>query len=262
MKKTVFFFAHYDDEFGVYEDIRIHVLKKIPIHIVYVTSSSLSGISDKRRENETLYVLKKLGVKRSQITFIGKKLLIPDLALKDNLKKAYKNCKVFLDKLGNVNTIYSHAYEGGHPDHDALNFICSKLIQNSKSKIYGWQFPLYCGPGLIGPLFYLFKPLKSNGKLKIKNIDFKHIGLFLRLIFSYRSQFKTFIGLYPFYVLHMIFKRNSILQEIRPKKNCKRPHKGKLLYERRNMDQFNSFKMKIDQFQFWLKKYSKKSNTN
>ena len=58
MKKTVFFFAHYDDEFGVYEDIRIHVLKKIPIHIVYVTSSSLSGISDKRRENETLYVFR------------------------------------------------------------------------------------------------------------------------------------------------------------------------------------------------------------
>ena len=144
---------------------------------------------------------------KKPITFIGKKLLIPDLALKDNLKKAYKNCKV-LDKLGNVNTIYSHAYEGGHPDHDALNFICSKLIQNSKSKFMDGNFFILWS-WTYRTSFYLFKPLKSNGKLKIKNIDFKHIGLFLRLIFSYRSQFKTFIGLYPFYVLHMIFKRNS-----------------------------------------------------
>ena len=50
MKKSVFFLAHYDDEFGVYEDIRIHISKKIPLHVVYLTSSSLNGSRNKIRE--------------------------------------------------------------------------------------------------------------------------------------------------------------------------------------------------------------------
>ena len=153
MKKSIFFLAHYDDEFGIYEDIRIHIAHKIPLHIVYLTSSSFDGSGNKIRENESLSVLKKLGVKRSQISFIGKELSIPDLALKENLINAFIKCKSLIKKIGNVKTIYSPAYEGGHPDHDALNFLCSKFIITSKSKIDGLQFPLYCGPGLIGPFF-------------------------------------------------------------------------------------------------------------
>ena len=89
MKKSVFFLAHCDDEFGIYEDIRIHVVKKIPFHIVYLTSSNLNKVNSNIRENESLSALKMLGVKRSQVSFIGNKLSIPDLALKDHLINAF-----------------------------------------------------------------------------------------------------------------------------------------------------------------------------
>ena len=36
-----------------------------------------------------------------------------------------------------------------------------------------------------------------------------------------------------------------------------RPHKGKLLYERRGMDNFKSLKLKMNEFEIWLKKSSK-----
>ena len=254
MKKSVFFLAHYDDEFGVYEDIRIHISKKIPLHVVYLTSSSLNGSRNKIREKETLLVLKKLGVKRDQITFIGKELSIPDQALKNHLKNAFLRSKSLIEKLGNVNTIYCHAYEGGHPDHDLLHFICSKLILTSKSRINGWQFPLYCGPGLVGPFFYLFKPLKNNGKVHKKKIDKFNVLFFIKLILSYKSQFKTFIWLFPFYLMHMIFKRNAIIQKINPNKFYTRPHKGKLLYEKRGMEKFENIEPKMIEFETWLKK--------
>jgi hypothetical protein len=257
MKKSVFFLAHYDDEFGIFEDIRIHIAQKIPLHIVYVTSSSLNGVSNKIRENESLFVLKKLGVKRNQISFIGKELSIPDLALKDHLMIAFVRCKSLVEKLRDVTTIYSHAYEGGHPDHDVLNFLCSKIILTSKTRIDGVQFPLYCGPGLIGPLFYLFKPLKNNGKIKKKSIKAVNIRLFIKLILVYKSQFKTFFWLFPFYLIHMIFKRNAITQKINPNKAYNRPHKGKLLYERRKMNKFEHLKLKMGEFESWLKKKSK-----
>jgi hypothetical protein len=228
--------------------------KKIPIHIVYVTSSDLNGISNKTREKESLKVLRKLGVKKNQISFVGKELFIPDLRLKDHFIKAFIRCKKLLQKLGNVGTIYSLAYEGGHPDHDALNFLCSKLILFSKTKIIGWQFPLYSGPGLFGSLFYLFRPLKKNGNVKKKKIDWKNIKIFLKLIFIYKSQFKTFFGLYPFYFIHMVFKRNSVIQKINPYKTYNRPHKGKLLYERRGMDEFKKLKLKMNKFELYLEK--------
>lgn len=255
-KKTVFFLAHYDDEFGVFEDIKIHIDKKIPFHIVYLTNSSLDKSNNKIRQTESLLVLKRLGVHTCQISFIGKELLISDCKLKNHLISAYKRCKSLIKKLKNVEKIYTHAYEGGHPDHDALNFICSKIILTSKTKIDGFQFPLYCGPGLIGPFFFLFKPLKRNGKVKKKKIKVINIMLYLRLIFTYKSQFKTFLGLYPFYFIHLIFKKSYLLQKIN-KKTYSKPHKGKLLYERRNMDNFKNFKLRIDQFENWLKKSSK-----
>ena len=257
IKKSVFFLAHCDDEFGIYEDIRIHATKKIPFHIVYLTASNINETNNKIRENETLSALKRLGVNRNQISFIGKELSIPDLALKDHLINAYIRCKSLIKKLGNVRKIYTHAYEGGHPDHDALNFLCSKLILTSKNKIDGWQFPLYCGPGLIGPLFFLFKPLKRNGKVKKNKIKIANIRLYLKLIFIYKSQLKTFLGLYPFYFIHMIFFKNYIIQQLNPKKKYFKPHKGKLLYERRRMDKFEDLKLRMNKFEIWLKKFSK-----
>jgi len=261
MKKSIFFLAHYDDEFGIYEDIRIHIAQKIPLHIMYLTSSNFNGGSNKIRENESLSVLKKLGVKRNQISFVGKELSIPDLALKENLVNAFIKCKLLIKKIGNVETIYSPAYEGGHPDHDALNFLCSKFIITSKSKIDGLQFPLYCGPGLIGPLFYLFKPLKSNGKVTKKKIKFKNIRLYLKLIFIYKSQFMTFLGLFPFYLVHMIFMKNAITQRINPRRTYIKPHKGRLLYERRGMEKFENLRLRMNEFESWLKKLSKSYQT-
>jgi hypothetical protein len=254
IKKTIFFLAHYDDEFGIFEDIRLHVSEKIPFHIVYLTNSNLDKSNNKIRQKESLSVLKILGVKTSQISFIGKELLIPDLQLKNYLISAYLRCKSLIKKLGNIGKIYTHAYEGGHPDHDALNFLCSKLISESKTKIDGWQFPLYSGSGLVGPFFFLFKPLKRNGKIKKIKINIIQIKLYLMLIFFYKSQFKTFLGLYPFFFFHMIFKKNYLVQKINIKKKYFRPHKGKLLYERRNMDQFEELKLKMNEFEIWLKK--------
>ena len=111
---------------------------------------------------------------------------------------------------------------------------------------------LYCGPGLIGPLFFLFKPLKRNGKVKKSKIKIANIRLYLKLIFIYKSQLKTFLGLYPFYFIHMIFNKSYIIQQLNHKKKHFKPHKGKLLYERRRMSKFEDLKLRMNKFEIWL----------
>ena len=55
----------------------------------------------------------------------------------------------------------------------------------------------------------------------------------------------------------MIFNKDYIIQKINPRKNYFRPHKGKLLYERRKMDNYLNLKLKMREFESWLKKLSK-----
>ena len=71
---------------------------------------------------------------------------------------------------------------------------------------------------------------------------------------------KTFFGLYPFYLIHLIFKRYEVTQKINPSKSYKKPHKGKLLYERRKMDKFNLVKLKMGEFELWLEKLPSKKH--
>jgi hypothetical protein len=55
----------------------------------------------------------------------------------------------------------------------------------------------------------------------------------------------------------MIFFKNYIIQQLNPKKKYFKPHKGKLLYERRRMDKFEDLKLRMNKFEIWLKKFSK-----
>ncbi len=42
-------------------------------------------------------------------------------------------------------SIVSHAYEGGHPDHDCCSFICSLI--GSEFGLPVWEMPMYCRAG-------------------------------------------------------------------------------------------------------------------
>ena len=261
MKKSVFLLAHYDDEFGIYQEIKDHVIKNMPLHIVYTTSASKDGRGNPKRENESKIALKKLGVNiEKDISFVGKDLFIPDLQLKNNFIPIFKELDKILSDLGEINKIYTLSYEGGHPDHDGINFICSRLVQKYNIENKAWVFPLYSGPGLFGSFFYLFRPLSSNGEVIRKKISWRNSLKFCWLMLGYKSQVKTLIGLFPFYVFHMIFKRSQILQKLNIERVKERPHAGKLLYERRNMDDYEKIRNKMNFFDSWYYSLLSKNN--
>lgn len=254
MKHTVFLLAHYDDEFGIFHEIKNCIALKIPIHVVYATSSSSDGRKNLIREIESLKVLNRLGVIESQVSFLGRDLKIPDLKLKNHFILLFQNLNVLLSELGEIGNIYTLAYEGGHPDHDGLNFICSRLSNNHNLEGNIWQFPLYNGAGLIGSFFHLLKPLKKNGPVIEVKLALKDALMFLSLIFIYKSQTKTFVGLFPFYFLHMTLIRSQTIQKIILNRVEEKPHEGTLLYERRKMDTYENVRSKMNEFDAWYYK--------
>ena len=77
MKKNKFYLlAHQDDEFGVFIDI-YNSLKKYNIYIFYLTNgSNKKKVNSKLsiRDQESLKVLKQIGIQENNIIFLGKNL--------------------------------------------------------------------------------------------------------------------------------------------------------------------------------------------
>ena len=77
MKKKIFYlFAHQDDEFGIFIQIKKD-LKKNELFIFYLTSGTDKKINRNElylRDKESIKTLISLGVKKENIFFIGRKL--------------------------------------------------------------------------------------------------------------------------------------------------------------------------------------------
>ena len=78
----IFIFSHQDDEFGLFNVIEEATKKQNNVIVVYLTSglktkNQNSKNKELQRDKESLKVLLKLGVRRNNIFFLGKKLNIP-----------------------------------------------------------------------------------------------------------------------------------------------------------------------------------------
>ena len=249
MHNVVFILSHQDDEFGAFGSIKSAINKK-NIYIFYMTNGELYKSIPKnlvtRRDKESLNVLKEIGVKRKNIFFFGRNNNIPTCTLFKNLKIAFRDLNIFVNKLkGNV-TLITHAYEGGNEDHDSCNVLVQKLLRDNKKVKFAFQFPLY---NAISYFYYsVQKPLINNGKpIKIKS-NFRNRLKFIKYLFYYKSQLRVWIGLYPFLIFNLLFRNYFILQKVKKKKLIQRPHKKKLLYEKFREIKFGDLKLKFDDF--------------
>ncbi|MDB2701316.1 PIG-L family deacetylase [Alphaproteobacteria bacterium] len=247
----MFLLCHHDDEFGVFYLIKKYLDEKKDVHIVYLTSSNKFGKQSVVRETESLKVLSSLGVKLENIHYIGKKNKVKDLKLHNYMRVIHTDLlKLCIEK--KINLIFTHSWEGGHPDHDTANVIGANIGKSLKLLNKTYQFPLYSGRRLFWWFFRLFDAYPENGCVIRYKVPFQERIRFIILIFFYKSQIKTFIGLFPFYLIHMVFSGEQIIQPINLKKFSKRPHSGKLLYERRQMGNFDIIKKNYLKYINWV----------
>ena len=242
MKTTLFFLAHQDDEFGVFQSI-CNELKHKNVYFIYLTSGVRGSNSPHARNNETLSVLKQLGVNASNVIFVGEELNINDGDLIYNLSKAYDWLeKYFVCFNKDIDKLYFHAYEGGHPDHDAVYLLIVLLLSRFDLMNCGRQFPLYHSHNCFSFFFKALSPLASNGE--VINIPIKNNMklIFLKLIFRYKSQILTFMGLLPFIIYEYFIGGHQKLQKIKNLDFNIPPHNGMLYYEKRGFCSWQIFK--------------------
>jgi LmbE family N-acetylglucosaminyl deacetylase len=69
----------------------------------------------------------------------------PDGRLYRNLAPAYRHLSELVRRIA-PQIVMTHAYEGGHPDHDACSFLASRLAR--KFDLECWEMPYYRPTGL------------------------------------------------------------------------------------------------------------------
>lgn len=230
-RTSVFLLAHQDDEFGVFHAIESEKRLGRRVICAFLTSGAVPGGDPSRRNAESTSVLSSLGV--DEVIFAGAEIGIADAHLKRSLPRAGQWIEQFLGGTRGLETIFVPAWEGGHPDHDCLHAVAVEVaLRGGKGRTIR-QFSLYNGRGCPGPFFHVLKPLDANGAVQREVIPLRSRIRYLGLLFRYRSQLKTWMGLMPFVLAHYFIKGTQESQEVQRVRTHQRPHEGVLYYEKR-----------------------------
>lgn len=244
---SLFLFAHQDDEFGVYYQIECDLSAGNLVYCIFATDGS--GTADpKARNGESLRVLRELGVSSDHILFLGRDLGIVDGDLYNHIQAFTAWFKFFLKQSQSLHACYVPAWEGGHPDHDILHALVVGMLSSSAVRVNIWQYSLYNSKNCIAPLFRVLSPLVENGLVQTKKIPILNRIRYLRFCLSYPSQWRSWIGLFPFVSWHYIVTGTQQLQRVERIRLRERPHEGPLYYETRGFCDWFKLKQVISAF--------------
>ena len=242
---SLYVLAHPDDEYFCSQQLVNDSAAERRSIVVYLTDGNrnLSAI----REKESLKALSSLGVVIGDVHFLGRSSDNPDGELHLIMRIAYDAMIRTLGSLaGDVLYVKCLAWEGGHHDHDAAHAIALAVANNLLPKAEIMQFPLYQGKKLPGSLFYVHHPLVENGP--VSRVRSTRTIRAILMSLGYPSQWKTWMGLTPFFALKLLLRRGFTEQSVSISRLSQRPHSGALLYERRFGVPYETIALQVRKF--------------
>lgn len=233
MESALFLFAHPDDEFGVYHCLELERRRGRRIRCAYLTDGGAGVASPDKRLRESVAVLRRYGVLPQDVAFPGRELGIPDGGLPEHLAKVGAWIDGHLTQHDKPLAIYVPAWEGGHHDHDGLHAVALTVLQKHGLLESTLQFSLYHSKGCRAPWFKVLAPLAANGETHILSIPWRSRFRYVFDCLRYPSQWRSWIGLFPFAAWHYLARGTQSLQPVSPARGTARPHDGPLYYEQR-----------------------------
>jgi len=234
----LYLFAHPDDEFGVCGTLEAGCRGGRRAICAYLTDGGADHRLRDRRAQESRRVLRRLGVADADIHFPGIDEHFADGALHRAAAPALRAVERLIAAAGPLGAVYLPAWEGGHQDHDCAHAIGLLAGTRAGAKSRVRQFSLYHGAGLRGRWFRVMTPLPANGPAEVLRLTVEQRLRYAALCLSYPSQWRSWIGLFPFAAKRLLIDGWQGLQPVRMARLFQRPHEGALLYERRTEVRF------------------------
>ena len=226
--KYLFMLAHPDDEVLITGTMKQLLDQGAVLEAAWVTCGEYFGNIETRLA-ELASVTAILGLKEESIHL----LRLPDLGLVSMLNEAADKISELLTSV-KPDAIVCNAYEGGHPDHDAINFLAYEASYRAGLKPKLYEFPLYNATGSILYFRWRLNTFPDDGIPVLHNpLSASEIECKLRTIRTYVSQWMYMIP------ARLAVSRSKLASVGEPCRVCppdrdhtKRPHEGMLSYER------------------------------
>lgn len=216
----MFVFAHQDDEVAAASRILMELRSGAAVSCVFLTDGAAGGVPSQTRDRESTNVLRGLGVER--IEFVGSRLPIPDGYLVEHLDAALTALRAVTDRCERV---YTLAWEGGHQDHDATHLVSAAFARERGAECF--ELMLYRASNAV---FRVFSPLEREG-WQARRIPLRDALRIASLPLRYRSQWRSWVGLYPEVAFKTLVLRRELIRRADPQRVQERPHEGRLFYE-------------------------------
>lgn len=230
---VLFLFAHQDDEFACAQHLKWETERNPDsIFCLFATDGEGHGIHSSLRDSESTRALEGLGVKKENIFFLGSTSRTPDGALVEHLAAA-REASLRLLSQQKWNRIYCPAWEGGHQDHDATHLLAQALARDFQVPAKEvWEFTIYNGYRMPWKFFRVLRPIPHGQEFSSIYLSFGEVIKQWRMMFHYRSQWKTWLAFMPDITWNLFFRRREVCQRACAERLHASPHEGPLLYEK------------------------------
>ena len=234
--RYLFLFAHPDDEVLISGTMKLLVGAEAEVHAAWATSGD-KFVKREIRESELQRSMDILGLDESRIHL----LRFPDLGMVAMMEEAAESATRLLSAI-KPDIIFANAYEGGHPDHDAVNFLAYESSARLGVTPDLFEFPLYNGTGTFFHWKWRINHFPQDGAAELHSpLSDDAIRCKYEMMKAYSTQKLYMVP------ARLACPRARLEREGEPYRPCPMdrdhtapPHLGQLNYER----WFNSF-MKI-----------------
>jgi len=187
-KRYLFLFAHPDDEVMIAGTMRGLLGRGALIHAAWITSGDYFG-GRERREAELASAMTIVGLstQRSHL------MRLPSLGLLHQLRYGCERVAELMNEI-QPDIVFVNAYEGGHPDHDAVNLMAYTGQSELGYPCELLEFPLYNGTGPLRHGRWRINTFPAQGPEVLHNpLDNDGLRCKYRMMRSYSSQWMYMI---------------------------------------------------------------------
>lgn len=244
--KSVFILAHPDDEALFWP-----LIARVPagdLALAYMTDGSAGGkFAPDTRAVETKRMLSSQGIDPRAASFLGQDYDLSDGVLHQKFDRAWSALWAWVSQQGKVESIFSHAWEGGHQDHDVCHVLALTLAEKVGAERVA-QVACYRRPDRGPAPYSVWDPIKANGRVDQIAMTGAEKRVMASCLVRYPSQWRSWVGLGPPLLTKMAISPFLPVQAAAPARVTERPHDGRLLYEARGGPSFEEIGSAVRNF--------------
>lgn len=228
---VLFLLPHPDDELFVLPRIIFEHRAQARCWCVFTTSGECHGVRAETRANESLRTLRRIGIPDEQIVFVGAAAEVRSSALINNMDRVYDRLQTLVAGR-TLGAIYTSAYEGGHPDHDATFFLAQQLAVSAETTCALLEY--YCYNGFAAYFMLPYRVMAPIAlRLLTRRVSWGDAWRTVSSVRNYRSQARSWLGLFGGLCWQTLILRTERLHPTTLPRPLERPHAGRLFYEGR-----------------------------